>query len=930
MQFKKLAAIAGSALMTGLALTGPVLATSVTELGKIADMVTVTDSTVSFPVFVIGAGAATGDVAGALDVAVNMAANAKTTSTVTTEIPGESVTGGAKVATSGIFLEPYANPQRVKGIMTASDIPSLLGSGTFSSTTGGSFNYKQYIYLLGETDLGTSNPGTNFASVVFDRPTTENTPRLSFKVPSTKALWTYKLTFSTPVALSSATSTANLQAVLQGTTINIMGKDFIVSDCTHGGTTPNGYIQDITLLGGKNVVTVESGTPVTITSDGLDYTITLSSVVAETSGSTTVYTAIGDINGEAFSLRAGQTTIMADGQTTIAAIKVFQGKTGAADFAKIAIGADKIKLTRGSGSGSTTGTVTIGSTTATQLGSDIVSSEANGWSVLYITHTPQDNKWIVMGESIADPMSGAFNIKFNSVIPGLTDAANRQNIVMSPSGYAMYLKYKNAGDTEYNFAALYCDSCTSSSQTWRWASAPTTSPNWRDVAFDENMNISAVDQDYFVINKGGFSHVLRFTAFTNATKTYTFTDEAGNTITATGTQFGTGDTADLIVDGNTFKVYLVDPTATVKTINVDMNGDGAIAGNTSYYPNTAGYEYSYLVPKLITTGQGGLYFYSGNKTVSAPANGAKVAVEAGMIPLIIGNTTGTYYLYNGATSLGQISLSTINNVTGTSDSNYLDIVANCGASSCNVGLGTSVTGLLTNPGFVLVQEANQGGQTHNWLYTPILWDDTAKRPYAGITLYSDDTNYQDHAILGTNTQYKGMTTYGTTTDHLSTTLGGSATISYPDVFTYANLYLITPTGVISSGGVGGEVTTDVILPITSDVVKLDSEVTSSDKANYDMVLVGGPCINTLVAELASDGSFPYSCAGWPGRDFGRIQLIADAFASGKTVLVIAGTRMQDTDLAARIVQTGFPGATNSQKAASFTEVTGTVATPSYS
>jgi len=46
--------------------------------------------------------------------------------------------------------------------------------------------------------------------------------------------------------------------------------------------------------------------------------------------------------------------------------------------------------------------------------------------------------------------------------------------------------------------------------------------------------------------------------------------------------------------------------------------------------------------------------------------------------------------------------------------------------------------------------------------------------------------------------------------------------------------------------------------------------------------------------------------------------------------VIAGTRAADTDLAARVVQTGFPGATDTQKAGSYLEITGTVASPAYS
>ena len=54
MQFKKLAAMAGTAVMAGLSIAAPVLATSVTEIQNYKDLVSVQDSTVSFPIFVVG------------------------------------------------------------------------------------------------------------------------------------------------------------------------------------------------------------------------------------------------------------------------------------------------------------------------------------------------------------------------------------------------------------------------------------------------------------------------------------------------------------------------------------------------------------------------------------------------------------------------------------------------------------------------------------------------------------------------------------------------------------------------------------------------------------------------------------------------------------------------------------------------------------
>jgi len=927
MQFKKLAAITGSALMASLALAGPALATSVTALKDIGKLVSVTDSTVSYPLFVIGATAATADVAGAVGIAVNLASNAKTTSVVTVAGAGETVTGGAKIATTGIYLTPWYNPQNVKGIMTASDIPTLLSSGTYSTAAGGSYQYKQYLYMLGDTT--NSNP----AQIKHERPTTENSPRLAFKTPASSKLYRFKLTFSTPISLSSVTDDTTLKAVIQGTTLNFLGKDFVISDAAR--TSDADTISSLTLLGGKNVITVETGTPKTVTVDTKDYTVTLTGVAVQTVGTTTYYTAIGDVSGESYTLKAGETKTMADG-TLIAAIKVFQGKTGAADYATIAIGAEKITLT-------SAGTVTKGTTVNAELTAGITATKAAGWSVLTIDYTPSIDAWLAAGSKITDPFASAFDIKFNSVTPDFTDTANRQTITLSPSGYNLLLTHKNAAGNEKQMYSLY----TIDGSTWRWAAAGAGLPtyydnNWRDVVFDEGLNISAVEQDYFVIQRGGFSHTMQFTTYTNATKTYTFTDEAGNTLTATGSTGVAQDTADLIVDGNTYKVYLVDDTK--KIVNIDLTGDGTIAGfpSASYStlsttPGTyTGKEYSFLVPKLITTGQGGLYFYNGMSTTFRNSTTTAQYPKIGLVGVnvTLGATTGT--LRVGGTLIGtgtQFSPGAISNVTGTADSGYIDFVVNCSASgaiwNCSCGIGTSATGILTDPGFVLVEEAQQGGTAHNWLYLPVKWDSTNSRTYINTVLYSDDTNYVDVAILGTATQYKGMTTYGTLADHLSTTLGGSATISYPDTFTYANVYVLGPGATISATGTAGQVTTEKVLPITADVVKLDSEITSTDKSTYDIVLVGGPCVNTLVAELATAGKFPYTCAAWPGRDFGRVQLISDAFATGKTALVIAGTRAADTDLAARIVQTGFPGATDTQKAGTYTEVTGTVTSPAY-
>ena len=280
-------------------------------------------------------------------------------------------------------------------------------------------------------------------------------------------------------------------------------------------------------------------------------------------------------------------------------------------------------------------------------------------------------------------------------------------------------------------------------------------------------------------------------------------------------------------------------------------------------------------------------------------------------------------------NIGTFTKNTTTYIAGSQNDGYMDIVVNCNNSfNCNVGLGNTATGMQTQIGFVLVEEATQDS-AHNWIYLPVQWDSGNTRTYIG-TPVSDDVNYKDIALTGSTSDYKGLTTYGTLVSHSTTTGGGSATLNYPDSFMYGNVYVLGPNGVITSGTSTSTVTTQTYHPVLSDVVKLDSEITDSDKQNSDLVLVGGPCVNTLVTALYTAGKFQYNCENWAlEHGAGRIQVIPNAFANGKTVVVIVGTDAVDTDLVAQIVQRGLPEATLTQQSQSILDVTGTVNSPVY-
>lgn len=106
-----------------------------------------------------------------------------------------------------------------------------------------------------------------------------------------------------------------------------------------------------------------------------------------------------------------------------------------------------------------------------------------------------------------------------------------------------------------------------------------------------------------------------------------------------------------------------------------------------------------------------------------------------------------------------------------------------------------------------------------------------------------------------------------------------------------------------AGSVGG--VSKATLP--SSIAKLDSGVTSADKTGYNLVLVGGPAVNTLVNALQTEGKLTKtignvgSTADIAAAGAGVVELVADAFATGKYAIVVAGSDRAGTAKAAAVL-----------------------------
>jgi hypothetical protein len=155
----------------------------------------------------------------------------------------------------------------------------------------------------------------------------------------------------------------------------------------------------------------------------------------------------------------------------------------------------------------------------------------------------------------------------------------------------------------------------------------------------------------------------------------------------------------------------------------------------------------------------------------------------------------------------------------------------------------------------------------------------------GVSLISPDGN-DDHSF--------GYAANGAFVDYNNPSDSDSAetlTIDWPaNSHSVPQVFITSGATAIAASTVGGALTAVAIV----DATKLDSEVASADAQN--LIVVGGPCVNTVAAELLDN---PANCAeGFvPGKS--RVKLFEHA--NGNVAMLVAGYSGADTRLAGKVI-----------------------------
>jgi hypothetical protein len=169
--------------------------------------------------------------------------------------------------------------------------------------------------------------------------------------------------------------------------------------------------------------------------------------------------------------------------------------------------------------------------------------------------------------------------------------------------------------------------------------------------------------------------------------------------------------------------------------------------------------------------------------------------------------------------------------------------------------------------------------------------------YVGFSL--DATTMANGGQVASSNRYRYLTSYGTYLER--DTDADTVKIYYPGNRPgYANVAIGTNPVFSTSGGSSGG-TYNKAVPIYNPVSKLASEVATDSTLNTDLVLVGGPCANTVVKKILDEAwSTTNSCGDWVTKvgayDSGKgiIKIVDNVFTSGQKALIIAGSSGADT------------------------------------
>ncbi len=639
---------------------------------------------------------------------------------------------------------------------------------------------------------------------------------------------------------------------------------------------------------------LEEGEVRTFTIDGKEYEVEVL-IIEDTTPATATFKINGEITDQ---LVDGETEILKDG-TLIGISDIIlneAGEAGSGDLVELFVGATKLELVDTNYSNSERNT-DLGASLGYHQGveideepiedafvqiqvNEITSTEAEVFSIKYRLKADalpgQRDIYVAPGHGVReylDEPQGMLGFDWDIRYEGLDDVG------------VSILKLDPAGDDEYQLEVE-----NRQGKVYKWPYITNEGGTFKfgdnndDFVFIEgyvvtqgtllnaanltNNQFNIGRLDYFILSDmdrllddTAFSHILRYNSIDTAERQLQFDDLATGSkdfVYEDANLMGSLGRSKIIIGGNSYTVFIANlTTAGENPLAIDMNNNGNLTerngvGQIHFTVNGGGIlTFGSFTDAQLSDGanvtQGGTAGNFGGAVASSVAAGGTLATASAVTMNL--TTLSENFDENAPASAA----------TTTSTNERLDWRIQTRSGS-RIGVSTAQINWTTNGGFVLVQPDE------------------------------DD----DH--------YYGMTDYGalvTVFDPEGTDDAETVTIEYPLIQRGARVF-ITMGETTSTKTTAGEVCT--VAPIDVNAM-FDDEIT--DPTMYDLLLIGGPCINDAVERvpgLTTCDKFRSTYA--PGDAI--VQLVENG---DHVAMLVAGYNAEDTLAAAKAVEksTGLSG-----------------------
>ena len=837
---KRVASGALGLLMGGATLMMPVMAT--------ADLASFADMKPSDTLIVVGANAITQDVVGAINIGGALAQHGATTTVTSLAGATGAVTGGMSLATSTTPLYMYDPITSARTTIAKGDL-SVLDSGAVQDDSGVDYKYDQYITL-----------GTG--TITYNKEADMSDPVLSVNMTSLPAtpLYTSKVVFNNAINMTDTTK------AFGGNAITLFGKEYTI-----GSTSTNA---NIILFGSGDAATLADGEETTVTVGGTSYDVKVIGV----SGTDIV---VASVNGESRSLTKGSSYNI-KGLDVYVNDLYFFSKEGSVSSAKLSFGSSRITLTHGEAVKTGTSDTTVEGTLVTIGGSVEVAT-------IEVAVSAADSSTVFLQEGTAfvDPVFGSFKLAFSGVNPSLADSG-RDTISVATSGNDR----ATVTATDYNGVTKSIDFARDSAPATQY-----TALDFKDVnQYNYNVVEGALVQKshYLVADAGDFSHLFQVTG-----------------LSSLGTASAKATLKD-VFSGTSYEI----------TLNTTGQGSKVIDGQVYYANVTAS-----TIPTIeLTWGSNAGYVNAGDKTTVFPGiklkNGEYMYLTAKDQSVTIGDAAKTFKLPSGSAGGTAGDISIVNatggffNITATSPAathvgadTYVNVlvgsqyynVTRVSGTEAVISLSTG-TAQVTQPAVMVIEEKDDNS-AYNTVVVQTTDDTDSIKVSSTVLLSGANSGGKSSTSDSSVTRYVDL--FGTLIT-VDTDSDGTITMSYPDTQAIAGVYALETAAEVPAVGVASATGTGTVNQpaLNGGLAKVDTEVTSADKTEKNLILVGGPAANALVAELAAANK-THSMDTWMADLVGKyvIQAVEDAFATGKTAIVVAGYDYAQTQAASLKIAT---------------------------